>query len=151
MIPMMHPRLLTSVWSDPQCAAEAENLAHRLAGDGAPAHILELARELAEAQIAHRRVNQIGDELARGLPGGQRFGDLFVAARSAPVKSAARSMILAMYRYERRYFSRWKKRDKAFQAAVRREQRSSDFAGALRYLELKRREEAKRGNNPNTA
>lgn len=131
----VHPRFWPSVWSDPKLAADAEDLALKIAGEGdfadilalagdasAPAHILALARDVAEAQIDQRRVRQVQYDLSRSLPS-QSFADLVVAAKLTRAKSPARSMILAIYHHERRVHSRWKKAERAFQAALRRQQR----------------------------
>ena len=50
--------LAISIWSDHKLAAEAEALAHEIAGVGASQRLLELARPIAEAQIEISRVAQ---------------------------------------------------------------------------------------------
>jgi hypothetical protein len=132
----VHPRFWVPVWSDPKLAAEAEDLALNIAGDAAfadilalagdaaaPAHILALARDAAEPRIDLRRVREVKWELSRRLPS-QSFADLVAAAKLTKRKSPARSMILAIHRYEQRAYSRWKKADRALNAALRRQQRS---------------------------
>ena len=44
------------IWLDPALASDVEALAQRIAGKGADANVLELARRIAEAQIDLRRV-----------------------------------------------------------------------------------------------
>jgi hypothetical protein len=132
----VHPRFWRPVWSDPELAADAEDLALKianknefahtlaLAGDAAaPAHNLALARNVAAEQIDFNRLLKVQHELSRGLSGDQIFVDLVVAAKWTRLKSPARSMILAIKRYEQRVYSRWKKADRAFEAALRRQQR----------------------------
>lgn len=138
MIPpsKLHPRFWPSIWSDSQLAADTEILARQIVGEdsfadilalagdaAAPDHIPALARDVAEARIEQRRIWKVQDELLRGLPGGQTFGDLRAAAKFIRTKSPARSMVLAICRYQRRVHTRWKKADRAFDAAVRRQQR----------------------------
>ena len=50
--------LAIPIWSDHKLSAEAEALAHEIAGVGASQHRLELARPIAEAQIEISRVAQ---------------------------------------------------------------------------------------------
>lgn len=161
MIPpsKVHPRFWVPVWSDPQLAAEAEDLALKIAGDGvyadimalagdgaAPAQILALARDVAAAQIERRRVQEVEHELSRGLDDSRSFIDLVAAARLTRVKSAARLMILAVYDRERRAFSRYEKANRAFQAALRRQQR-----GAFRLAAQLQRRIDKRTKKANAA
>jgi hypothetical protein len=121
----LHPRFWVGIWSDPKLAADAEALAHDIAGEGAPDHILALARDVAAARIDMRRVNQVQNDLLRSCRSSPRFGtpvfgDLVVAAKSIQVKSPTRSIILAVYRYERSVHSRWWKAQRALDAALRR-------------------------------
>jgi hypothetical protein len=44
----VHARFWVPVWSDPKLAADAQALALKIAGEGAPAQILALARDVAE-------------------------------------------------------------------------------------------------------
>ncbi len=48
--------LTVPVWTDPGLFARIEALSHRIAGEGAEAHRLALARHVAEAQIGLERV-----------------------------------------------------------------------------------------------
>ena len=131
----VHPRFWVPVWSDPKLAAEAEELALKIEGDdayapvlalagdtAAPAHMLALARDAAAARVDMRRVREVKWELSRHLPS-QSFVDLLGAAKLTKVRSPARSMILAIDRYEQRTYSRWRKADRALEAALRRQQR----------------------------
>jgi hypothetical protein len=132
----VHPEFWPAVRLDSQLAADAEELALKIVGEGsfanvlalagdaeAPAHILARARDIAEAQIDQRRIREVQDELTRGLPGGQTFMDLADAARMIRKKSPQRSMILAIRRYERRAYSRERKATRAFNALLRHQQR----------------------------
>lgn len=115
------PSMWVPVCSDPKLAADAEALALKIAGEGAPAHILALARDSAQARIDLSRVHQVRHELSRGCRGSLSFMDFVFAAKLTRVKSPERSMILAIDRYERRAFSRMMKTYRAFNAAVCRE------------------------------
>jgi hypothetical protein len=130
----IHPRFWVPVWSDPKLAAEAEELALEIAKDnpyapvlalagdaGAPAHILALARHVAEPRIDLRRVREVKWKLSRHLPS-RSFVSLFGAAKLTKLRSPARSMILAIHRYEQRAHSRSRKADRALKAALRRQQ-----------------------------
>ena len=50
--------LAIPIWSDRTLVAEAETLAHDIAGDGASPELLALARRIAEAQLHLTRVRQ---------------------------------------------------------------------------------------------
>lgn len=134
----LHPRLWIPVWSDPELAAEAEELAQSIASDevfakllalagdvAAPVQVLTLARDAAELGIDLRRVREVEQKLMQHLPGppGQTFADLVAAAKMTKVKSPARSVILEIDRYQRRAHSRWDKAHRALDTVRRRQQR----------------------------
>lgn len=50
--------LSLSILADPVLSAQAENLAHEIAGEGAIPEVLEFARRFAEAQIDLKRIRQ---------------------------------------------------------------------------------------------
>ncbi len=47
----VHPRSWPPIMSDPELAAQVEALARQTVGEGAPAHLLQLARKEADARI----------------------------------------------------------------------------------------------------
>ena len=137
----LQPCLWGPVWSDPQLAAEAEELALQivgkdsfaevlaLAGDNAAwSEIMALARNLAAPRIGWRRVWRAQHELEKSLSGRDFYGgpptfmDLVVAAKRQTRKPAAR-VILAIYRHKRHLDVQCRKATRAFDAAVRRHQR----------------------------
>jgi hypothetical protein len=149
----LHPQYWPPVWSDPQLAAEAEDLAVEipaddpfanilaLAGDAAaPDHSLALARDIAAARIEQRRVRQVQDELSRNLPS-QSFGQLWAWAKLIGKSSPARAMILAVGQQERRAFSHWKKAERAFDAVRHRHKR--------RVFRLMKRLKCRSDSHPN--
>jgi NTP pyrophosphatase (non-canonical NTP hydrolase) len=157
----VHPRLWIPVWSDPELAAEAEELARSIASDelfakllalagdvAALAQILTLARDAAEPRIDLQRVREVEQKLMQRLPGppGQTFADLVAAAKMTKVKSPARSMILEIDRYQRRAHSRWSKADRALATVRRRQQRR-----VFRLTERLQRRVDARSKKSNTA
>jgi hypothetical protein len=154
----IHPRFWPSVSADPQLAADAEDLALKiarnddfakilkLAGDAAAlALILPAARKVAEAEMDERRVRGVQHELSRHLSPSKDFGDLVVAAKLSTKNSPARSMILGLYRHGRRMLSRREKADRALEAARRRlKRRLFRLTKRLQCRVNKRAEEGKR-------
>ena len=107
--------LSVSVLIDPLLSEDAKNLAHALAGEGASAAVLELARRAAEAQIDLVRIRKARHDLfVRNLEGPQRSPEMPLdeALRDPKRLTAMLSEIPREYaafdRYERRALSRRK-------------------------------------------
>jgi hypothetical protein len=151
----LHPDCWESVWSVPQLAAEAEELAQHIAGKDAPPHILALARDIAEEQVNRDRARHIRHELDERLAGKKKvFGDplhssdLLVVAKSMRRPSAAARTIRALYRCIQ-VSPRERKAQRAFDVAVRREDanRRRLLDAAYRRMERNQRKAAKRAAN----
>lgn len=101
--------LAVSVWSDPKFAADAEALAHQIAGEGASAHLLTLAREVAAAQIDIVRIQHVHNETlsASALLLCPSKGAA-VSAEDSDANSDDASKLGALDRYQRRALSRRK-------------------------------------------
>jgi hypothetical protein len=109
--------LAVPVWSDH--AAKAEALATEIAGAGASAQILTLARHIAEAQIELFRVQHVRhDLLTRALSSAALSGS---AEPTTPIRSDLLSKMAAIDRYERRAMSHRKTAIRAFDAARARQ------------------------------
>jgi hypothetical protein len=156
-----HPRLWIPVWSDPELATEAEELAQKIAADetygnilalagddAASSQILALARDAAERRIDLRRVSGVKQKLMQHLPGppGQTFAALVTAAKMTKVKSPARLLILEIDRCECRAHLRQRKANKALGTMRRRQQRR-----VFRLTERLQRRVDKRSKKSNTA
>jgi hypothetical protein len=108
--------------SDHALAADAEALAHDVAGAGASAELLELVRDVAEAQIDLSRLRRARHEALLGLLSADSCSP---ADGSATEPSAILAQVAAILapelavfdRYERRALSRRRLVARAFDAA----------------------------------
>jgi hypothetical protein len=111
--------LAVRAWSDHNHAAKAEALAREIAGAGASAQILTLARHIVEAQIELFRVQHVRhDLLTRALSSAALSGS---AEPTTPIRSDLLSKMAAIDRYERRAMSHRKTAIRAFDAARARQ------------------------------
>lgn len=143
----LHPRCWTPVWFDPELAADAEALIPLYVSVNDSPDVLAAARDLAEAQIDHRRVRAVITALEKSVSGKKyvigepaMFLDIVVLAKRQPRKFPAQ-VVLAIYRYERRSYSRWMKASKAFDTTARRHARNGRALPAA----FRRRDQIQRG------
>jgi phage terminase small subunit len=143
MLTKYDPRFWIPVQSDPTLVKQAEARTQSIAGNGAAdAHVLALARDVAEARLDHRRACQARAELVRGVSEKElhgsppSFANLVVTAKLKPRNAAART-ILALDRYERRAASRCNKATHAFEAAVHCDEAGrTSPRGGLRHVNM---------------
>jgi hypothetical protein len=91
--------------SDPKLAADVEQLTGVIAGAGASAHIVALARNVAEAQLDIVRIQRARDDLLAGSFASHPQSNHIVAAEMPDDTASA---LARLDRYERRALSRRK-------------------------------------------
>jgi hypothetical protein len=110
--------LNVSVVCDHALAADVESLAHDIAGPGATAEVLELARDVAEAQIDLSRVRRARHQaLLRLFSAGNYSPADGSTAQLAQVGTLLAPELTVFERYEGRALSRRRSAVRAFDAA----------------------------------
>jgi hypothetical protein len=103
--------LAVPIWSDAKLAADAEELAHVIAGEGASIHLVALAREIAAAQVDLVRIQHRRNEVLAAFLSPAKLTDAGHPARAprVPAENADLALIIAaLDRCERRALSRRK-------------------------------------------